>query len=368
MPRAIFDYIDRGTEAETAIRGLRDAFDRRRIVQRTLRDVSAPDLSVELLGARRAHPLLIAPTALAGLVRHDGEVEIARGAALAGLPYPAATQASTRVEAIAAGAPETELWFQLYPWRDREETFRLMERAAALGIRTLLVTVDTPGAPKKVHNRRNGFTIPLRPSAKLALDLARHHGWTLGVMGRYMLSRGIPSYDNYPGDARAAITRAVTDPRFALETDFSRATLDALRARWRGSFIVKGLQHPEDAEEALALGADGVVISSHGGRNLDSLAHPLAVLPDIRRAVGGRMAIIADSGVRRGSDIAKLIGAGADAVLSGRSFLWALAAGGEKGVPRMAEILVEELRTFMAFAGVRSLDDLRKARWLDEPA
>lgn len=367
LPRAIFDYIDRGAEGETAISDLRRGFDRRRIVQRALCDVTTLDTSVEALGANRPHPLLMAPTALAGLIRYNGEIEIARGAQAAGLPYVAATQASTRVEDIAAGAPETDLWFQLYPWRDPAETLRLIERVRALGIGTIFVTVDTPGSPKKVHNRRNGFTIPLRPSMKLGLDLATHPRWTLGVMGRYMLTRGIPSYDNYPGGARAAITRAVTDPRYALETNFSDDVIARIREAWRGKLVIKGLQHPEDATRALRLGADGIVVSSHGGRNLDSLACPLSVLPALRAAVGGRMTIFADSGVRRGSDIAKLIGAGADAVLSGRSFLWALAADGPRGVQRMADILVEELRNFMAFAGMRNLADLRQATWIDEP-
>lgn len=366
LPRAIFDYIDRGTEAETAIPALRHGFDSRRIVQRALCDATTPDMSAEVLGRRHPHPIIIAPTALAGLIRYNGEIGMARAAGRAGLPYCAATQASTRIEEIREGAPQAALWFQLYPWRDREETFRLMDRVRDLGIDTLLVTVDTPGSPKKVHNLRNGFSIPLRPNLKLGLDLLRHPGWTLGVMGRYWMTRGLPSFDNYPGEVRTAITRSVSDPRFALETDFRADLMKAIRNRWPGRMIIKGIQHPEDAETALRLGADGVVISSHGGRNLDSLAMPLSVLPEIRAAVGGRLLILADSGVRRGSDIAKLIGAGADAVLAGRAFLWALAAGGEQGVVRMAELLQDELRGFMAFSGMASLADLRRARWIDE--
>lgn len=365
LPRAIFDYIDRGTEAETAISALRQAFDRRRIVQRALRDVSDPDLSVDVLGVRRPHPVIIAPTALAGFIRYNGEMEMARGAGLAKLPYCAATQASTRIEEIVAAAPDADLWFQLYPWRDRGETFRLLDRVRAQGITTLLVTVDTPGAVKKVHNVRNGFSIPLRPNVRLGIDLMRRPGWTLGVMGRYLLSKGMPSYDNYPGEARAAITRSLRDPRFALETNFGPDIISAIRDYWPGKLIIKGIQHPEDAELAVALGADGISVSSHGGRNIDSLALPLHVLPDIRAAVGGKALILADSGVRRGSDIAKLIGAGADAVLAGRAFIWGLAAGGEAGVPKAADILVDELRTFMAFAGAQDLSDLRSARWLD---
>lgn len=366
LPRAIFDYIDRGTEAETALQALRGGFDRRRIVQRALLDVTKPDTSIDILGKHYPRPIIIAPTALAGLVRYNGEAEISLGASDAGIPYCAATQASTRIEHIAAAAPNADLWFQLYPWRDHRETFRLLDRVAAQGIRTLLVTVDTPGAIKKVHNTRNGFSIPLKPNLKLTVDIARHPGWCFGVMGRYLMTRGMPSFDNYPGEVRTAITRAVNDPRFALETRFGPEIIKAIRDYWKGRLIIKGIQHPEDAETALALGADGVSISSHGGRNIDSLALPLRVLPDIRAAVGGKMLILADSGVRRGSDIAKLIGAGADAVLCGRAFLWALAAEGRAGVRHMTDILTDELRTFMAFAGAQRLDDLRRMRWLDE--
>jgi len=266
-----------------------------------------------------------------------------------------------------AAAPNTDLWFQLYPWRDRDETFRLLDRVHGSGIQTLLVTVDTPGSPKKVHNHRNGFTIPLKPSVKLGLDLARHPGWCLAVMGRYWVTRGLPSFDNYPGEVRTAITQSVNDPRFALETNFSHDLIEAIRDYWPGKLIIKGIQHPEDAVNAVALGADGVSISSHGGRNLDSLALPLRVLPEVRAAIGGKALILADSGVRYGSDIAKLLGAGADAVLSGRAFLWGLSAGGEEGVCRAADILIDELRTFMAFAGARTLGELQQARWIDEP-
>lgn len=367
LPRAVYEYVDRGTEADIAIRALRAAFDRRRIVQRALGG-AAVDTSVEIFGKRHEHPLIIAPTGLAGLLRYNGEVETARAAARSRLPYCAATQASTPIEDIVAAAPDADIWFQLYVWRDRAETFRFMDRVRSLGVETLLVTVDTPGPVKKVHNVRNGFSTPLRPSARLALDLACHPRWSLGVMGRYLATKGMPSFDNYPGDVRKAITRSVTDPRFALETDLGRDLISALRDRWPGRLIVKGLQHPDDAALAVSLGADGLVVSTHGGRNIDSLAVPLSVLPAIRSAVGDRALILADSGVRRGSDIAKLIGAGADAVLAGKAFLWALSAGGGAGVDRAAGMLVDELKAFMLFAGIRDLDALRGADWMDDPA
>ena len=366
LPKAIFDYIDRGTEAETAINGLRAAFDRRRIVQRTLRNLQNIDLSVEVLGKTRIHPLLIAPTALAGLVRYNGEIEIARGAAEANIPYCASTQASTKIEDIVAGAHNSEIWFQLYPWQDQEATFKLIDRVRDLGIKTLVVTVDTPGSPKKVHNLRNGFSIPLKPSAKLAFDLMMHPQWTLGVVGRYWFNQGFPSYDNYPGDARAAITRSVSDPRYAMVKNFEPAAISAIRDHWKDILVIKGIQHPDDAELAINLGVQGVVVSAHGGRNIDSLAFPLIVLPAIRQKIGGKATIFADSGIQRGSDIAKLMGAGADAVFAGRSFLWALASAGQAGIPRMTNILLDELKTFMAFAGMENINSLQSAKWIDD--
>lgn len=366
LPRALFEYIDRGTEAETALTALRRSFDRRRIVQRALRDVSNLDISTEIFGRRRTHPIIIAPTALAGLVEFNGEIAIARAAGEIGLPYCAATQASTRIEDVASSASTEDLWFQLYAWRDRSETARLVDRVRSLGIKTLVLTVDTPIGPKKVHNLRNGFSTPLKPSLTLALDLARHPRWTVGVMGRYWFTRGLPSYDNYPGEGRAAITQSVTDPRFALETNFDHETISSIRERWPGRLILKGIQHPDDAVLAKSLGADGIVVSAHGGRNVDSLAIPLMVLPQVRAAVGEKMLILADSGVQRGSDIAKLIGAGADAVLAGRVFLWALAAGGAAGVHQAFGLLVDELKGFMTLAGIRDLNELRQAQWLDD--
>lgn len=365
LPRFLFDYIDRGTEAETALAATRRAFDRRRIVQRSLRDASAVDLSVALLGRHRPHPLIIAPTALAGLVRHDGEVKSARAAGAAGLPYCVATQASTSIERIAEQASGAEIWFQLYPWKDRAATFALMDRARRVGVEVLVVTVDTPTLPKKVHNLRNGFSVPLRPSLTLGLDMLRHPGWTTNVMGRYLLNGGIPSYANYPGGVRTSVARAVTDPRYALATDFGPGTLSTIRDHWPGKLIIKGIMHPDDATAAINLGADGIVVSSHGGRNFDSLSIPLDVLPGIRTAVGGRAAIIADSCIRKGSDIAKLIGAGADAVMCGRMFLWGLAANGATGVEDGAKLVVEELRAFLMFSGMPDLPSLRHAQWVD---
>lgn len=360
LPRALFDYICRGTEGETALEALRQGFDRRRIVPRMASGAIAPD------SLRGRSPFAIAPTALAGLVVHDGEVRMARAAARAGVPFCVATQSSTSIEDIARGAPGAELWFQLYVWRDRAETWRLLDRVRALGVTTLLVTADTPASPKKVHNQRNGFGIPLRMSPRLAVDFARHPRWLLGVAGRYLLQGGLPSYAHYPGEARAAVTRAIRDPRFALDPVVGPDLLAQLRDRWPGRLIVKGVLDAGDAARLMTLGCDGIVVSSHGGRNHDSAVTPLAMLPAIREAVGPAATVLADSGVMRGSDAAKLIGAGADGVLLGRAPLYGLAAAGEDGALAAIACLEDELLAFLAFSGLADLAALRVAHWMDD--
>ena len=364
LPRALFDYIDRGTEAETAITALHSGFAERRVIPRVLRPVSSPDLSAEYLSGIRNCPFVIAPTALAGMVRHDGEVLMARAAAQSGLPFVVATQSSTSIEQISASAPGSDLWFQLYVWHDRNETWKLLERARVCGVETLVLTVDTPASPKKVHNRRNGFGVPLQPSATLAVDLMLHPRWTLGVMGRYLMQNGFPSYAHYPGDVAKAITSSIRDPRFALDTILDQEFLKELRTRWPHKLLVKGILNAEDAVEVFKLGCDGVIVSAHGGRNLDSAVRPLDVLPRIREAVGERKTLFADSGVRSGSDAAKLLALGADGVFLGRAPLYGLAAQGLTGVVEMIGQLREELRLFLAFTGAENIKMLRSAEWI----
>ena len=329
-----------------------------------LRPVNAPDLSCHYLGGKRPTPFAIAPTALAGLVRFDGEVQAARAAGGARVPFTVSTQSSTAIEAIAEGAPKAELWFQLYVWRDRAETWALLERVARCGVETLLLTVDTPASPKKVHNRRNGFAIPLEPSLRLALDCARHPRWTLGVMGRYAQRGALPSYAHYPSGVSRSVAAAIADPRFALDSVLDETFVRQLRERWKGRLLLKGILAPGDAARAFALGCDGVVVSSHGGRNHDSAVCPLHVLPRIREAVGPDATLLADSGVRRGSDAAKLLAAGADAVLLGRAPLYGLAADGEAGVAAMLDLLADELRACLAFSGAPDIAALRSCEWI----
>ncbi|MEJ5083492.1 alpha-hydroxy acid oxidase [Ochrobactrum sp. MYb379] len=364
LPRALFDYIDRGTEAEDAIAALHRGFKAKRIVPHVLRPVASPDLSTRYLGHDHSCPFVIAPTALAGMVRHNGEVVMARAAQAANLPFVVATQSSTSIEQIAGGAPGSELWFQLYVWNDRNETWKLLERAKSCGVETLVLTVDTPASPKKIHNRRNGFGVPLQPSATLALDLMTRPRWTLGVMGRYALGNGFPSYAHYPGEVAKAVTQSIRDPRFALDMVLDLEFLKELRRRWPHKLVIKGVMAISDTLTMFEAGCDGVVISAHGGRNMDSATLPLEVLPRIRDAVGPDKTLFADSGVRRGSDAAKLLAAGANGVFLGRAPLYGLAADGGDGVVRIVDQLRNELRSFLAFAGAPTIRDLRQSEWI----
>jgi L-lactate dehydrogenase (cytochrome) len=327
-----------------------------------LTDVSSCDLATQFLGKRRALPFVVAPTAVAGLIRHDGEVLLARAAAAAGVPFCVSTQSTASIEHIAAGAPDAELWFQLYVWRDVGLTWQLLQRAKAAGVSTLVLTVDTPASPKKVHNLRNGFDVPLKTSFPLALDLALHPGWTLGVMGRYLLAGGIPGYAHYPDAFRGPVTRGVSADSVGLSNTLDRTFLSKLRQRWRGNHIIKGILSAEDAMVAVEGGADAIVVSSHGGRNFDSAPLPIEVLPGIVEAVGGRVALFADSGIQRGSDAGKLLALGADGVLLGRMPLYGLAAGAESGARAALDTVAKELNDFCAFAGRPSLAELTNAQ------
>ncbi|CAO3425474.1 alpha-hydroxy acid oxidase [Azospirillum endophyticum] len=357
LPRGLFDYIDRGTEDETSLRRLRESFDRGELMPRVLVDTAGRHTGISLFGRERPLPFVIAPTAAAGLVRYDGEVLLARAARAAGIPFCVSTQSITSIEAIAeAGA---ELWFQLYVWRDRSLTHALLDRVAACGVDTLILTVDTAVSPKREYNLHNGFSVPVTPSLRGTLDVARHPAWLVGVLLRLLKNGGWPGYAHYPPQFRTRITDSSSHDPIRLCDRVSWDDVAELRRRWRGRIIIKGLLAPADALRASEAGVEAIVVSNHGGRNLDSAPSPLAVLPRIVDAVGDRLTVLADSGVRRGSDAAKLLAAGAAAVLLGRAPLFGLAAGGQAGAEHALAILQDELDRTMALLGCRTVADLR---------
>ncbi|MBW7970576.1 alpha-hydroxy acid oxidase [Bradyrhizobium sp. BR 10289] len=365
LPRGLFEYIDRGSEDETALTRLRASLDAITLLPAVLTGHDRRDLDTVLFGQRIAAPLVVAPTALAGLVSHDGETKLARAASRVGIPICISTQSVTTVEAIRRGAPDALLWFQLYVWRDRALTARLLERASACGCDNLVVTVDTPVPPNREYNERNGFGIPLKPQLRSMIDVALHPSWLLGVLARYLMGEGMPTYGHYPDAFRTAITRADVAEAVRLEPRLNWDDMRRLREIWPGKLTIKGVLTVEDAEKAVEIGADGIVVSVHGGRNLDCLPAPADCVPGIADAVNGRLTILADSGVRRGTDVLKYLALGAEAVLLGRLPLWGLAAGGESGAEAVLRMVLREMDTAMAFLGAPCVPALRNGRARD---
>lgn len=351
LPKALFEYIDRGAEDENALRRLRDALDAVRLEPTFLTGHAERDLSTGVLGQKLAMPVIIAPTALAGMVSHNGEVKIARAAERIGIPACISTQSVTTVEEIRSGAPNANLWFQLYLWKDRALSKALLERVQAAGVDTLVVTADTPAGPKREYNQRNGFAIPIKYSAQLGFDVASHPRWLIGVLLRYMSTTGMPTYGHYPAEFRSSVTRAQLADRVRLENLLNWDDVRELRRWWKGKLVVKGVLSLGDAELAKASGADGIVVSSHGARNLDVLPSPIEVLPQVAEKFGHELDIMADSGIQRGSDVLKYIAHGAKAVMIGRLPLWGLAAGGEKGADALLMMLRDEIDLTLTMLG-----------------
>nr|WP_157034207.1 alpha-hydroxy acid oxidase [Sphingomonas sp. Y57] len=356
LPKGLFDFIDRGTEGEFALDRSRRAYDEMTLMPRALIDVSRRHVSIDLFGKKMAMPLAIAPTGAAGLLWHQGEIELARAARAEGIPFSVATGAITSLEEIAEKAGG-RLWFQLYMWPDRSLSHELVHRAEAAGYEALIVTVDTVVTPNRSYNARNGFSIPMKANRRVVADLARRPGWLFGVMARYMLAGGMPRHENYPAALRVPITAGVVaNPK---NETLDWADLMQLRRLWKGPMIVKGILHPADARRAVDCGADGLIVSNHGGRNFDSAPAPLAILPPIVDVVNNRAAVMIDGGICRGSDIAKALALGATCALAGRLPLWGLAAGGEAGVARVLAMFREDLSRTLAFVGVTDPSSLR---------
>lgn len=359
LPRGLFEYIDRGTEDEGALRRLRESLDEVTLLPSVLAGHDNRQLHTIVFGKRVAAPLVIAPTALAGLVAQDGETKLARAASALGVPVCVSTQSVTTIETIRRNAPHADIWFQLYVWRDRVLTRKLLERVRACDCECLVVTADTPTAPNREYNQRNGFAIPFVPTVRSVVDVALHPRWLVGVLLRYLLSEGMPTYGHYPEEFRGALTRPSVEDAIRLEHRLNWADIRSLRDDWSGKLIVKGILSVEDAELAAQAGADGIVVSAHGGRNLDCLPAPITCLPAIVAATRGRLTILADSGIRRGTDALKYLATGADAVLLGRVPLWGLAAGGEKGAEAVLRIILREMDTAMSFLGADQISALR---------
>jgi isopentenyl diphosphate isomerase/L-lactate dehydrogenase-like FMN-dependent dehydrogenase len=357
LPRGLLDFIDRGSEDDIGLRLNREALDRIKLLPRMLVDCSRRSQETELLGRRHPMPVAVAPTGAAGLAWYHGELEAAKAAAQAGLPYALATAAMTPMETIAEKAGG-RLWFQLYVRSDLDLTHQLMDRAKAAGFEGLIVTVDSPVAPNREFNDRNGFGLPFKVNARSVADVARRPGWFLRVLMRYLTTTGMPRYENYPRAHQASVTRGAARSGSMRTDKLSGEDLARLRDRWNGLFLVKGLMHPDDAARASQEGVDAIIVSNHGGRNVDSAPAAIDLLPGAVQAVGGRTPILFDSGIRRGSDIAKALALGAKGVLVGRPVLWGTAVAGAAGALHALNLLKRELDITQAMIGCPGIADI----------
>lgn len=359
LPKGVFEFMDRGNGDEVAVANNRAAFERVKLNPHALVDTSRRSQAIELFGKRQAMPLAIAPTGSAGLTWHEGEIALARAAKAAGIPFTLATGSMTALEKVASEAGGT-LWFQVYMWPDRSLSHQLVKRAETAGFEAIVVTVDTPVPPGREYNLRNGVTVPFRFTRRNVLDVLARPGWISNVLMRYLMTTGMPRYENYPAQTKAKITALPMGRSMMVTDSLTWDDLKELRRIWPRTLMVKGILRPQDAVRAAECGADAVIISNHGGRALDSTLAPIEVLPHVVDAVGNRVTVIVDSGFRRGADVVKGIALGAKAVLIGRATLYGTAIAGEAGAARAIEIYRDEIDRVLALIGCPDISALSR--------
>jgi isopentenyl diphosphate isomerase/L-lactate dehydrogenase-like FMN-dependent dehydrogenase len=350
LPRGVFEFFDRGNGDETALIENRAAFERWKFVPHQLVDTSRRSQAVTLFGKRHKMPIAVAPTGSAGLAWYHGEIELARAAAAAGIPFTLATGSMTALETVAEQAGGT-LWFQVYMWPDRAASHKLVERAKLAGYQAIVVTVDTPVPPGREYNLRNGMTVPFRFTGGNVADVLLHQRWLWGVLARYLATSGMPRYENYPTEVKARITAQPMGRSMMTTDSLTWEDLKALRKLWPHTLMVKGILRPQDAALAADCGADAVIVSNHGGRAVDSTPAPIDVLPGVVEAAGNRLTVLVDSGFRRGGDVVKGLALGAKAVLVGRAPLFGTAVAGQAGAARAIEIYRDEIDRMLALIG-----------------
>jgi len=353
LPRCVFDFFDGGAEDEISLAANTASLDRVNLLPRVLADVANVEIGTRLLGATAAMPLGIAPIGACGLGWRDADVAVARAAAAAGVPYTLSSAAHNTIEEVATRAGG-RLWFQPYMLSHREFVFRLIDRARSAGYEALVVTVDLPVGGKRERDLRNQFALPFRLTPRTFVDFAARPAWSLP-----MLMRGRPLMGNMVGmETRTGATAAGTTVGSGMDASFSWTDLQRVRDLWLGKFIVKGVLRPDDARRLVALGCDAIVVSNHGGRQLDGACSTFDALPDVAAAVNGGADVLLDGGVRRGRHIVQALAAGASGVFVGRSVLYGLAAAGEPGATRALEILRDEFTRTLRLCGCRSVAEV----------
>ncbi|ATI41580.1 alpha-hydroxy-acid oxidizing enzyme [Pacificitalea manganoxidans] len=364
LPKPIFEYVRGGVETDWSLAANRSDFGRYGLRPRVLRDMAGRSIATTLFGEEHSLPVGIAPMGFSAVAAYDGDVTLAKGARAAGSFAICSAASVTPLERVATEGGSR--WFQTYIPGDETRIGALIDRLLRSGFDTLVVTADVPVSANRENNARNGFDAPFRLSPKLLWQGVTHPRWSLGTLGREMMTRGMPHFENMesvqgpPLFSRTLVRSTIARDRLCW------ANLAYIRSRWPGKLIAKGLLHPDDAREAQSVGCDGIIVSNHGGRQLDGAISALQALPDIRAAVPD-MTVMFDSGIRRGTDVIKALALGADFTFVGRPFLYAAATYGVPGVQHAMRLLAEEIDRDMALLGLHTIADLRAASPLVRP-
>lgn len=356
LPRPILGYVAGGAEDNVALQAAAAAYRQWSFVPRVLVDVSQRSQRAELFGETYSSPFGIAPMGICALIAYEGDLALARAAEAANIPMIVSSTALTRLEDVRAAAPRST-WFQAYLPGDSAKIDAMVQRVQSAGYRTLVLTVDVATLPSRENNIRVGFTMPLRPNVRLAWDGIVRPRWTIGTLLRTLLKKGMPHFENSSATRGVPIFSSAAVRHFGSRDTLSWAHVDQIRRMWNGKLVLKGILSAEDARIAADRGVDGVIVSSHGGRQLDASIAPLHALPAIVRTKGA-MKVMIDSGIRRGNDVLKAIALGADFVFIGRPFIYAASIGGQAGVAHAIRLLAHEIQQDMALIGVNSLREL----------
>ena len=348
-PKAPFDYTDGGADSESSLLRARTAFERVEFQPRILRNVKDVDLKVKMLGKQMQMPLGIAPTGFTRMMQTEGEYAGATAAQDAGIPYTLSTMGTRSIEDVARVAPNGRNWFQLYMWKDRDRSMALVERAKAAGFDTLVLTVDVPVAGARLRDVRNGMTIPPSLTSKTILNAIPRPGWWINFLTTDPLK--FASLDSWNGTV-AELLDSMFDPTVTYED------LKWIRKQWKGNLVVKGIQNVDDAIMSVKAGADAIIISNHGGRQLDRAPVPFHLLPEVVKAVGKKTEVHVDTGIMHGADVIAALAAGAKFTWIGRAYLYGLMAGGKPGVDRSLEILKSQMIRTMKLLGARTISEL----------
>jgi L-lactate dehydrogenase (cytochrome) len=351
-PKAAFDYTEGAAEAEISRTRARQAFEDIEFQPSILRDVSTVSTGWDVLGAPVAQPFGIAPTGFTRMMQTEGEIAGAHAAAKAGIPFSLSTMGTTAIEDVKAANPNGRNWFQLYMWKDRDRSMALVERAAAAGFDTLLVTVDVPVAGARLRDKRNGFSIPPQLTLGTVVNALPRPEWWINFLTTEPLA--FASLDRWSGTV-GELLDTMFDPTVTFED------LAWIKDQWPGKVVVKGVQNLADAKKLADLGVDGITLSNHGGRQLDRAPIPFHLLPSVAREVGNDLEVHLDTGIMSGADIVASVALGARFTMIGRAYLYGLMAGGEAGVDRAIQILSDQVARTMRLLGVNSLEELEPA-------